>query len=45
VRDPHKIATDDLDPGRYRLDLTALDEHGRRLGPAGAIALGELVVR
>ena len=45
VRDPHKLATDDLEPGRYALTLRARDAAGRPLGPSDGVSLGELVVR
>ena len=45
VRDPHKLATDDLEPGRYALTLRARDAAGRALGPSDGAPLGELTVR
>jgi hypothetical protein len=39
VRDPHKLATDDLEPGRYALTLLAAD------APRREVEIGELVVR
>jgi hypothetical protein len=39
VRDPHRLATEGLAPGTYRLELADGSEDGRR------IALGEAIVR
>lgn len=43
VRDPYRLSTDDLAPGRYRLSLQLRDERDRPLG--GYTSLGDLVVR
>lgn len=43
VRDPHKVATDDLAPGRHVVKLAAFDRDGRAIG--NEVALGDLVVR